>query len=435
MTLNDQQKRAYTQAMTGGNLLITGPAGTGKSYVLGEIIDELETRGQHVAVTGTTGMAAVNIQGTTIHSFLGTRLYGSRAEAEQALDSGGLEMSVRIFQRLTGTDVVVIDEVSMLTGDYLEMMDWWLCHVCRSQQPFAGKQVILCGDFLQLPPVVTPDRRPKYVMAFQSPVWDDLKATTVQLTQSFRQENQEFVRMLLELRAGQVTPQTLQAFGPCIGRPLENPTRLFSRNDQALQFNLRKLRLIEGTERLYVASFGGDSKYYEKLKKYVASDAELYLRVGALVLILVNDTDRRYVNGTKGVVKAMRDYVIEVEIVDQSNPLRGKVVEIKPYTFGYRNGDGEVLATMEQFPLKLAWAMTIHRCQGQTLDTLQVDLSSVFTGGQAYVALSRVRSIEGLSLDRSLDPSRIYADRTALEFYLALENSKNSQDLSVENST
>jgi len=418
LILSPEQREAYDLAMDGRNVFVTGPGGVGKSEVVNQIIDGLQMNGKRVYVTASTGVAAVRVGGSTIHSYLGTGIAFNKDSLRKDFARGFVPRLEKIEERFRKTEVLVVDEVSMLTGDYLEMMDWWIKRHRTSTAPFGGVQLIFSGDFLQLPPVIKRSMKVATKYAFQSPAWERADFQTVHLETCFRQDDEEFLKHLLRIRRGVVPFDTDKYFKARIGVELEEPTRLYATNQKVFEVNMQHLTQLPGEVREYEATFDGDSdKYAEKLVKNCIADFCVELKVGAPVIFLRNryaEGQLIIVNGQRGKVVACEGGVVHVETDGQTHA-------IGPVEWEYKDADQKVLCTMHQIPLKLAWALTIHKSQGMTLDSLLCDVSSCFEKGQVYVALSRVRSIEGLSLSSALDTKKVQACKEAVGFYEALE--------------
>jgi ATP-dependent exoDNAse (exonuclease V) alpha subunit len=415
--LSSGQCEAFKAAWNGESIFVTGPGGTGKSVLVECIIEALVAGGKEVAVTASTGIAAIRVGGCTIHTWLGTRITKNKVELARLVGKHRMQDLRRIEERIRDCQVLIIDEVSMLSGDYIEMMDVWIRRIRRVlTKPFGGIQVIFTGDFLQLPPVVKGDEEFEYPYAFQAPSWKRAKLTVHALRKVFRQEDREFVRMLMLVREGKVGKEVLDYFNARVGAPLDGePTRLYSRNDTVQNVNFSNLRKLPGVTMTYDAELEGDDQWAERLARDCIADTFLELKIGAPVLFLYNNYDVGYVNGERGVVVGLGEDSIEVEKDD------GTVVEVNPAKWEIKDGDDEVQASLRQFPLKLAWAMTIHKSQGMTLDLLECDVSQCFAPGQTYVALSRVRSREGLRLTEEMEESHVQVDQEIVKFCESVE--------------
>lgn len=418
--LGADQQRVYDAVMAGENVLISGPAGTGKSHLLQKAVRDLRTlKSREVAVTASTGIAALNVGGSTIHSFLGTGLRGCVADIERNMPS----INRWVNERLRGMQVLVVDEISMLTGDYVDMMNAWVAYIRNiphraGATGFKRVQLILCGDFLQLPPVQTQHDAPaERLLAFDAKCWEDLRVRPFLLRENFRQADQDFTTRLLELREGLVTAETQQFFAPCVGQELEEPTRLVPHNSTAQQINLGRLAELPGAPVEFEAEFSGNEKLWGRLRDCIA-EQHLVLKPGAPVIFVKNEPEIGIVNGMRGKILDVDD--VE-EVVYASRDSDGAEVVLGRSQWDACDERGRVLASMRQFPVKLAWALTIHKSQGMTLDRVRCDLRRVFEPGHAYVALSRARSVAGLSLDGPLVPEQFRASPAALAFYDRLE--------------
>ncbi|OPZ66022.1 MAG: ATP-dependent RecD-like DNA helicase [Firmicutes bacterium ADurb.Bin506] len=414
--LGEAQQAAYDSAMRGESVLITGPGGCGKSEVVRRIVRDLRyDRGRSVAVTGSTGVAAVNLGGTTIHSFLGTGVSNTRKEALKNMKADAM---ARASERIMGTDTVVIDEISMLHGDYMDMASWWMNLACGNGpegEPFAGKQLIMVGDFLQLPPVIMPGDAIVNKYTFDAESWKALDPRYHSLLKNFRQvDDAAFRRHLLRVRKGWAPEDTLDYFNTRLNATLSGvgePTQLFPTNKEADRVNDDKLSRLRTPEVYLPAMYAGHPKWQEALKRNLPCDDPLELKLGAEVMCTFNNMEAGYVNGTRGIVKEFcRDGVL-VETRD------GGTVKVVKNKWEMRNAQDTVLASVCQYPLRLAWAMTIHKSQGSTLDEMVFDPQRVFERAQAYVALSRVRSIAGLRLLSPLRAEHVRASSKVVEWY------------------
>lgn len=412
-TLSDQQREAAQAVLDGANLFLSGPGGTGKSYALGVALDELRAGGRRVQVTASTGIAAINVGGCTIHRALGTKLAGHEKHVKSAWPHP------KVADNLRYLDTLIVDEVSMLSGDYLGMMNYWLQKVRDSDEPFGGVQVVLVGDLLQLPPV-DKDRSHEHSFVFQHPAWEKAQLETYDLTRSFRQDDADFVRVLNEIRMGNVSEEAVEMFAPCVGRELDRPTRLLPTNREVNDVNRAELAQLETPAVKYQAKItvakdrnGQELSWARKgIIRDVIADETLVLKVGAPVMMLKNDRDRAYVNGSRGVVLEAHPDEIVVELDT------GGVVYVRRAEWEMKDNDGtKVLATFAQIPVRLAWAITIHKSQGMTLERARVDLAHAFAPGQAYVALSRMKTLEGLCLAQPLSQRSVRAHPDIVAFY------------------
>ncbi len=410
-----RQAAAKAAALSGDNVFMTGPGGTGKSEMTRDIVATLRGQGKKVAVTASTGIAAIAVGGTTLHSLMGLGIAGNRAEAMKKL---GPETIARVQKRLQYVDTIVVDEISMITGDHLDMADWWLNMVAEASpgnfKPFGGYQMIFVGDFLQLPPVVKDDAKLVNKYAFQSESWANAKLHECYLTKSFRQGDREFVRHLNRIRLGELDDETIEFFAPCVGRKLDEPTRLFPTNREAQDLNMRRLDGLKGSYWSHEALLDGNDKWFDALRNNCIAEVSLELKLGAPVIFLKNNRELGYINGMRGVVRGFHADYIEVEATD------GRTFQVPQETWEMTNADNLILASLTQYPLKLAWALTCHKSQGMTLERVQVDLTNTFERAMGYVSLSRAKSLEGLSLDVPLHRSQVRASKQCVDYYTAL---------------
>jgi len=433
VVLSPGQEKALRLAQRGANLFLTGGAGTGKSFVLGRVITALRTRAKRmrgaVGVTASTGIAALNIGGCTIHALLGTRLSANPIEAQYHKKQlakipgscrGSLSHRRMILRRMTA---IVVDEVSMLSGDYIDMMDWWLRTLRDVDRPFGGVQMVFCGDFLQLPPVIK-NRRVVNHFAFQARAWDDAGLETVVLQKVHRQQDVDLVRYLRNLRFGDLTNETRDYFAECIDRPLDvEPTHLFATNALVDRRNREKLSEIPGQATTFKAVISANSTHLRnRLLRDSFVNEVIDLKVGAAVLLARNcyEDGNEYVNGDRGqVVNVGEDYT-DVELLRDD---RTVTVDATQWTLESVNPDGsrDVIASMIQLPIKLAWAVSIHKSQGQTIDPVHCDLARCFEKGQAYVALSRAARYEGLQLASAVTEKSVMVHSECAKFHREVE--------------
>lgn len=370
-------------------MLLTGPAGAGKTYVLNQFIRIAKAEGKHVSVTATTGLAATHLGGTTIHAWSGTGVMDELpSNFADHISKGRRDI-------IEKTDVLIIDEVSMLHDWRLDMVDQ-ACRLVRKKTdvPFGGIQVVMSGDFFQLPPINRDGSRAGRFVVY-SDAWRELDPTICYLEEQHRQDDTQLLNILSALRAGDIRrhhAEMLIERGD-VEPPDDNLTELHTTNVDVDKINQAKLDELYGDEYAYSQTTTGTTNYVEALQRSVLAPAELKLKEGALVMAVKNASDRKYVNGSIGIVKGF-DILTEYPIVEFRN---GKTVTMLPDTWELRDGDKK-RASIMQIPLRLAWAITVHKSQGMTLDAARINLAKAFVEGMGYVALSRVKNLNSLYL-------------------------------------
>lgn len=397
------QDEALKVLKTGANVFLTGEPGSGKTYTINAYVKWLREHGLEPAITASTGIAATHIGGMTIHSWSGIGIRDCLTE----WDIATIADNKNVKRRAKNTHVLIIDEVSMLSGEMLTMVDQVLRASRERQEPFGGVQVVLVGDFFQLPPVVK--YRPEQTIdidyddeasfspfAFRSRAWSALNPIICYLEEQHRQIDRSFGELLKAIRDGSAQEKALKTLKSRAiletNAPKDAP-RLFSHNKDVDHLNTRRLSEMKGTPRAYTMESRGPESVVASLKRGCLSPETLTLKPGARVMFTKNDLGTlRYANGTLGEV---------VSIATDGKPTvktsSGRIIDVEPmeWTMGEA---GRILGMITQLPLRLAWAITVHKSQGMTLDEAVIDLRGAFEYGQGYVALSRVRALSGLHL-------------------------------------
>jgi ATP-dependent DNA helicase PIF1 len=400
------QELALEILLNGESALLTGPAGSGKTYVLSQFIKHAKRQGKHVSVTATTGLAATHLSGSTIHSWSGIGIHDKLPKYFYK------DMPKGRADTIKKTDVLIIDEISMLHDYRLDMVDQICRSVRETDAPFGGLQVILCGDFFQLPPINREnDQESGFVV--NSQVWSDLDPVVCYLSEQHRQDDDKFLDILTALRQADLRRKHVEAL---LGRQFAEvgeATELHTTNVDVDVINTQKLAELAGEEHIYYMTHTGKDNYVESLSRSCLANPELVLKKGALVMCIKNSPDKKFVNGSLGIIIGF-EKVSDYPIVELKN---GRVITILPETWELRDGDKK-RASLTQLPLRLAWAITVHKSQGMTLDAARIDLRRAFVEGMGYVALSRVRSLSTLSLHGinrmalQISPAALEIDKT-----------------------
>lgn len=382
------QKDALSILKLGHTTFLTGAAGAGKSYVLREYMTYLKKHGVPYAVTASTGIASTHVGGHTIHSWsgVGVREFLSERDIELLLEKQPL------YKKWNGVSVLIIDEISMLSAQFLDMVDTLARAIRQTDAPFGGVQVVFSGDFFQLPPV-SKRGDASSLYAYHAESWKKAKPVICYITEQHRQGKDALSLLLKEMRDNDITEytyDTLRERSEAVAAG--HITKLYTHNIDVDDINRKAFQEVEGDTKEYRMIHKGTAKYVESLKNNCLADEILYLKIGAKVMCIKNDIEKRYVNGSIGVVVGFEED--NAPIVELSS---GKKVTVRSDSWRIEE-DGKVKAEISQIPLKLAWAITIHKSQGMTLDEAEIDLSKAFAPGMGYVALSRLRSIDGLYL-------------------------------------
>lgn len=384
------QAQALSILKTGANVFLTGEPGSGKTHTVNEFVSWLRSQGIEPAITASTGIAATHIHGMTMHAWSGIGIRTTLSEA----DVDQIASKEHVSRRIQKTTTLIIDEVSMLSAPVLAMVDMVCREVKRNTLPFGGIQVVLVGDFFQLPPIGRGNDRPAF--AFESSVWEELHPIICYLTEQHRQEDPRFLSVLSSIRAADPDPTTVSVV---MSREAdiegfdEDIPRLFTHNVDVDRLNQERLEKLPGGPKRYAMNGTGAPPLIEALKRGCLSPELLELKEGAVVMGTKNIPALGLANGTLGTVidfERGTNYPI-IETHD------GRTLTVAPVEWAVEEG-GKARAKIAQVPLRLAWAITIHKSQGMSMDAAAIDLSRAFEYGQGYVALSRVRSLEGLHL-------------------------------------
>lgn len=387
-----RQEKALEILKMGSNVFLTGPAGSGKTFLLNKYIDYLKKNKVEMAITASTGLAATHLNGRTIHSWCGMGISQSLNDAQikNLKKKKHLSISIRCAK------VLVIDEISMLNAKRLDLVNT-ICQAFRQDsRPFGGIQVIFCGDFFQLPPIAKrEDEDGRF--AIESEIWNNMDIKTCYLEEQHRQEDKQFLKVLTDIRTDQVTSETVDILKTRHNKSIKNkirPTKLYTHNHNVDAENVFELDKLKGEEMSYEMHSEGVPHLVKSLKdSYCLAPETLRLKIDAVVMFVKNNFGKGYINGTLGRVIGFNE--------DDHYPIvettTGQEIVAYPEKWGIED-NGSVIASVIQVPLRLAWAITVHKSQGMSLDCAEIDLSKTFEYGMGYVALSRVRALSGIKL-------------------------------------
>lgn len=413
-----KQDTALKLLKAGENVFLTGSAGAGKTYTLNQYIQYLKARKVPVAITASTGIAATHMNGMTIHTWAGIGIKDSLSES----DLKRMHERKYLREHIEKAQVLIIDEISMLHAKQLNLVNQVLKYFKESEEPFGGIQVIVSGDFFQLPPVSRNGELNRDKFAFMSDAWVEAKFRVCYLSEQHRQSDNVLDQILNAIREQNITPEQIKLLKQTKHQQHVEQivTRLYTHNIDVDQINQKQLGSIDGKVQFFEAVLDGNEKLIETLKSSVRAPQQLELKKGAKVMFVKNNFDLGYVNGSIGEVTGfIKDE--EQGVLPQVCLKDGNTIVVEPETWSVENEQGKALASLTQIPLRLAWAMTIHKSQGMTLESAEINLGNTFEKGQGYVALSRLKSLEGLKLidfhhaALELDGLAVKANRRFLE--------------------
>lgn len=423
----EEEDSTYTKILTliqnGENVFLTGFAGTGKSYILNKLKEKFKKK---LTITSTTGLAAVNVKGQTLHSWAGVGLCKNTvSKTVEKIRSRATQL-----RQIKNCKILAVDEISMLNIEAFEYVNEVLKQIKESDEPFGGIQVLFIGDFFQLPPVEKEaDSIRRY--CFDSPVWEDLNLKNVVLKKNYRQNEENFITALAHMRVNALDSEDIKLLNSrCVDSDTYQTDMLhiFSTNEEANRYNTAKFNMIEEPIRIFSAEDGvyrgtklvydnfTESENYilEIFSKNCRAEKDIPLKLGAKVMLLINmDFNKGLINGACGTILGFNEKSINIKFDN------GVTASIPQHKFEYYYND-RVVAERVQYPLKLAYGITIHKSQGMTLEKLVVDCSRIFERGQAYVAMSRVKTLGGLFI-KSFEPEKVMVDEHVAEFYENLE--------------
>ncbi len=419
MILTEQQEEALKCINNGINVFLTGPGGTGKTFLIKKFLEE-NYNDDEIYVTSTTGISALLINGITLHSYAGIGL-GNKSN-EFYIDK--ILKNQKLKKRWILTKVLIIDEISMLEPDLFDKLECIARKVRKTEKKFGGIQLILSGDFLQLPPVTCTN------FCFESKTWSNIIDKTFYFTEIIRQSNTLFQNVLNKIRLGIVDNEVKSTLNLCVNKDTQTlliePTHLYSKRNMVQNYNNTKLNLLKEKHKTYIfkSTFEYQNikdeykeQYKDMINKVVDINDTIELTIDTQVMLTVNNIDDNLANGSVGKIIKFED---GFPVIQFSNGIIKKIIPYKWSLNDEIKNKKDPNIHKLQLPLILAWSITIHRAQGATLDYVYTDIgNSIFEFGQVYVTLSRVKSLDGLFIE-NIKFNRIQANPKVIEFYKQL---------------
>lgn len=372
---------------SGRNAFLTGPPGAGKSWLIRKFVSEAR-RDHKIAITASTGIAGTHIGGMTLHSWAGL---GVR-DSYDAKDISAIADKIWVANRIRAADILVIDEISMLHANTFEAANAVCKKVRRKSEPFGGLQVVICGDFFQLPPV-SRDGEADFVYGCNT--WQELNLAVLYLSEQFRQSDDKLLGLLNAMRAGEISEVHVEYLQSRLNADLADgvvPTRLHTHNVNVDRVNSVELAKLKGVSQKFEMTTSGPEKLVDPLRNSCLASPVLELKKGAAVMFVKNNATEGYINGTLGTVVDFEKGLPRVKTDS------GTELLVEHQSWATEDAHGRKIASLTQVPLRLAWAISVHKSQGMSLSAAEIDLSRSFVEGLGYVALSRVTKLEGIRL-------------------------------------
>lgn len=428
------QEETFEILKMGHNVFLTGAAGSGKTYLLNKYITYLKDNGVETAITASTGIAATHINGITLHSWSGIGIKDDLSDR----DLKNIAEKKEINKRILKTKVLIIDEISMLHYFRLDFIDKICKFVKQNSLPFGGIQIVQCGDFFQLPPVnrsrffangETDEIKTKTDFVYKSDSWQNMNLNVCYLDSNYRHQDRDLIKILNDIRENRVEESTLAPLRKRYDQEVNigvNPTKLYSHNIDVESINKAELDKIPGKIKTYLMQSRGANPLVEYLKKNCLAPDRLELKINASVMFVKNSVEGKYVNGTLGKIVGF-----DAENMPIIQTVNSKRITASPQEWSIEE-NGKIKAKIIQIPLRLAWAITIHKSQGMSLDAAHIDLSKSFVNGMGYTALSRVRSLNGIKLI-GLNYTALKINSEVLKLDKELKNMSETARLELKN--